>query len=439
MSWIDDHKPEMLDFCSRFISRKSETGNEEEVQSEFLLPFLKKEMNWDEVDHFNASPKITRPNINVIKRGKGKGGSLLFNGHVDVVEVPEEQVHRWTKEPWKGTIEGDRLYGRGSTDMKGGITSALWAIKAIMDLGLEPKGTLGAELVVGEELMHHEVGSTAATKRILEKGYRFQFCIDPEPTECEIHTLSSGTVDFEILIEGKEVHSAERNLVIYPQRWKLPSGSHVGVDAISKLIDLVKIFERIERDWTHRWRHKIIGSGGYPTHEDGQGVGCFVINPSIIEGGKYIASVPGSARAHLQCYFPPWVTVEEVIGEIKKVVDSYAATDDWLKENPPKFDYGKIFSKEGWPSYNTSLDHPACEKLAIAWKSVTGAKAQFSGFKAVNDLGFLQKLGIPGVSMGPGSLHFGAHGPDEYVPISQLVKCAKTFAVFIINWCGLEE
>jgi len=433
--WITKYRDEITDFCAKLVECKSITGHELEIQRDIILPFLKREMAWDEIDYFSVVPEGERPNINAVLKGNGEGNGLLFNSHVDVVDVPERQLPRWTKDPWKPIIEDGKLYGRGSNDMKGGITSMIWAIKALMDLNIKLKGTLAMEFVIGEEFMEHQFGTTAATKKLLRKGHTFQFCIDPEPTNCEIHNVSAGTFDFEIIISGKEVHTAMRNLVLYPQRWGIPSGESVGVDAVAKLVDILKLFEKLEKQWVHRWKHPILGSGGYPTHEDSQGVGCFTINPSFIEGGTYIASVPGYAKAHCQCYHPAWVKYEDVVADIKKVIDAYVSVDDWLRKNPPKFTAGKVFV---WPPYETDANHPGCQALAKAWQEAVGKPAQLSGFKAVDDVTFIQALGIPGVSLGPGDLSMGAHGLDEHVPINHIVNCTKAFAYFIIDWCGIK-
>lgn len=435
LRYITENRDEIINFCVKLVECKSITGHELKIQRDVILPFLKREMVWDEIDFFSVIPSDERPNINAVLKGNDQGNCLLFNSHVDVVDVPENQLLRWTRDPWKPFIEDEKLYGRGSNDMKGGIASMIWAAKALMDLNVELKGTLAMEFVIGEESMQHQFGTTAATKRLLNKGHKFQFCIDPEPTNCEIHNVSAGTFDFEIVVSGREVHTAMRNLVLYPQRWGIPSGKVVGVDAVAKLIDILKLLEKLERQWVHRWKNPILGSGGYPAHEDTQGVGCFTINPSFIEGGTYIASVPGYAKAHCQCYYPAWVKYEDVVADIKNAIDAYVSTDDWLRENPPKFTAGKVFV---WPPYETDSTHSGCQALANAWKEAVGKPAQFSGFKAVDDVAFIQALGIPGVSMGPGDLSMGAHGPDEHVPTVHMVNCAKAFACFIIDWCGVE-
>lgn len=271
LEWIKVKRDEIIDFVKDFIAYDSVTGSEKRVQEEFVAPFLSNQMEWDEIDIFAVDPEQDRPNVNAFKEGKGGGRHLLFNGHVDVVPVSEDARKLWTRDPWKATVEDGKLYGRGSNDMKGGMASMLWATKAVSELGIDLKGDLAMEFVVGEELMQHQLGTTAATKRLLEKGRSFDLCIDPEPTYNEIHHISAGTFTFEVSVTGKAVHTSMRNLVLYPQRNGVPHGSEVGVDAVSKLNAILALYERLEREWVHRWRHESLGSGGYPMHEDYQG------------------------------------------------------------------------------------------------------------------------------------------------------------------------
>jgi len=140
--------------------------------------------------------------------------------------------------------------------------------------------------------------------------------------------------------------------------------------------------------------------------------------------------IPGYARASLLVTHPPWVRYEDALEEIKKAVESYSSLDPWLKLHPPKVTVPHV-----WPPYETDPNHPGCQALAKAFRESTGKDPIISGFRAVDDVVFLQKLGIPGVSLGPGDISLGCHGPDEYVPIDQMIECTKAIAFFILDWC----
>jgi len=424
-NWIEEHGEEIVDFCCKLIEYRSITGSEQEIQEKFLFPFVEKELDFDYKELYYVSHEERRPNIVCFSRGEES--QLLLNGHVDVVDVPEVQLTRWQSDPWHPIIKDGKIFGRGASDMKGGITCMLWAIKAIQSAGLKPKN-LGLELVVGEEHMDHILGTTGATKRLLEKGFKPNFCIGFEPTNGEIRVLSRGTFDFEIHVEGKETHNANRNLILFPQPWGMPCGDEVGVDAIAKIVDIIRVLQKLEMDMAINLRHNLADL------LDRRGLGsAFAINISFIEGGSYISSVPGNAKIVGQCYYPPWIQYETVKNLITETIENYSRTDSWLKKHPPKITFAKRFH---WPSYQTDINHPVAQMLAKVHEEVTGRKAIFSGTKGVNDLAFTQMLGIPGVAYGPGDASMGAHGVNEYVPIEQLIECTKTLACFLINYCS---
>jgi acetylornithine deacetylase len=431
--WIEEHREEIVDFCCKLIEYRSITGSEQEIQEKFLFPFVEKELDFDYKELHYVTPEEKRPNV--ICFSKGEKRQLLLNGHVDVVDVPKVQLTRWQSDPWCPTIRDGKIFGRGASDMKGGITCMLWAIKAIQSVGWKTKN-LGLELVVGEEHMDHMLGTTGATRRLLERGCKFDFCLTLEPTNCEIHVASCGTFDFEVSVEGKETHTANRNVMLYPQRWGIPCGDEVGVDAIAKIVDIVKLLQKIERETAINLRHQILGGGGFPIPMDEQGLGsAFTINVSFIEGGSYIASVAGNAKITCQCYYPPSMQFEMVKKLIAEAIENYSKTDSWLKNHPPKITFAKSFH---WPPYQTSMEHPVAQMLAKVHEKVTGRKAIFSGTKGVNDITFIQELGIPGASYGPGNIFMNIHGPNEYIPIEQLIETTKTLAHFIIEYCNIS-
>lgn len=436
LKFIDKHRKEIIKFLSEFIEYKSVTGYEEEVQRDFLKPFMEK-MGLDHVELIALDQERKRPNVLAFLKGKGDGKKLLFNGHSDVVPVPDTQLKRWTVDPWKATVKDNVVYGRGACDMKGGITAMLWALNSILECDLELNGDIYIEIVVGEERMEHEIGTTGITKKLLANYPQPDFCINPEPTNCEIHTSTTGAFFFELEIPGKEAHVCQRNLTIFPQRYGLRVGSEVGVDAIEKAIPFLEFAYRYEREINLKWRDRILGSGGFPIPVDNQGVGIFVMFPVEIRGGTYLGSLPGETKITFVVSYPPWKTMDQVMDEIKSKIQAIAYTDEWLKNNPPKVKY-PVFTK-GWPPYTILPEHEGCKVLAKSYEEVTGKEPIFSGMKAVTDASFTGRLGIPSVIFGPGDLSMGVHGPDEFIPIEQLILCSKIYAIMIINWCGLDK
>lgn len=95
---------------------------------------------------------------------------------------------------------------------------------------------------------------------------------------------------------------------------------------------------------------------------------------------------------------------------------------------------------EGWlfltgtVAQNTP-DYSICRTLASCVEETLGEPAKFYGFAAVDDAAFLNRAGIPAVSIGPGSLTV-AHAPNEHVEIRELLDCARIYALTMLEWCG---
>jgi acetylornithine deacetylase/succinyl-diaminopimelate desuccinylase family protein len=435
-AYIDGHKDEIVDFLCKMLEFKSINAAHDNVPAEMVSPewdvqnWIQKkfeEFGFDKIDVFATDPQEKRPNV-VGTIGNGdKKKSLMFNGHVDVVPIPEQQKAEWTVDPWTPTIRDGCIYGRGASDMKGGVTGMIWAAKALIDCGIELEGNLYVAPTAAEESATPELGVLPTIERYKDTA----FAIVTEPSNCEIQPAMNSLMGFELFVKGRDVHIGERNLAIFPQPYGTPAGPEVGVDAITKMTMFLELFRRIEVQWNFRWRHKVLGSGGYPRHTDQMGVGTFNINPSIIEGGNYTASLAGYCKLVGRVLFPPWVPSEEVVKELRGHVQAIASTDDWLRENPPVFT-APTFKFDG---IDVPVDHPGCQALAKSYKEATKRDATFSGMKCVAEVTYFVQKGIPALVFGPGGIFRGCHGIDEHVPIQDLVDHAKSLAAMAMNWC----
>ena len=171
-------------------------------------------------------------------------------------------------------------------------------------------------------------GKTIGAASTVERGYKAPFAIIGEPSNSELHIESPGLFLFELTVLGKGAHTASRNLVIFPQRYGIPNGTEVGVDAITRMKLFQELFERLETQWNQRWRDELNNSGGYPLPVDRQGIGHFTINPSLIQGGTYLGAVPGYCKFTGNVWYPGWITQEEVIAELDRNIKAIASTDD---------------------------------------------------------------------------------------------------------------
>jgi len=357
-----------------------------------------------------------RANLVGTYKGTGGGRSLIFNGHVDV--VPPGPEDNWTMAgPWSGKIADGKIWGRGSCDMKGGNAAAIIALKALLKAGYKPKGDIFLENVVGEEMMNTEAGTGATIKR----GYKADAAIVVEPSgppyRLGIIPASPGVFYMVCTIKGKAVHASMRDELIRPGG----GGANVGVSSIDKAFIIYEGLKKLEEEWGQTKSHPMFTRPGH-----------FTLHPGVITGGPSGAFVISEeSQIAYSIWHSPYDSEEEVKKEVEDQIFRFAQTDPWLRDNPPKVEW-----LLWWPPYDVPADAPICKAVATAYEGVFNQAPQYYGFAAVDDAAFLNRAGIPAITIGPGNLQV-AHAPNEYVEISELIDAAKIYALTIAEWCGI--
>ena len=131
--------------------------------------------------------------------GAGGGRSLAINGHVDVVPVGDTSA--WSHDPWAGEIADGKIWGRGTTDMKGGVAAGMIAARALREAGVPLAGDLWLHVVADEEVVGF------STRRLIEKLPNVDAVIDAEPTDLKIMPTEGGLVHFRMEFDGRESHA----------------------------------------------------------------------------------------------------------------------------------------------------------------------------------------------------------------------------------------
>lgn len=366
-----------------------------------------------DVDIFEK--EIGRHNLVGVYKGTGDGKSLLFNGHVDVVEADSRY---WQKDPFGGEVDSGYLYGRGSVDMKSGNLAALFALKGLLAAGYEPKGDIIFQHVVGEETRDHESGTTAC----LDRGYIADAAVVCEPTNSEyrpycIHPASPGIFEFEINIRGKSCHAGSRYEVVRDGG----AGEEVGVDAIEKGLIIYNTLKDLEKKWGQTKYHHM-----FP-------VGLFCINGATISGGTSPGTVADIMTMEYSVFYPPQESPKKIKEEIENQIKNAIQNDNWLKKNPPEINWSF-----NWPSFNTDIDEDIIKVAKDSIKSIEPNGGEVKGFEAVCDASFIGAKDIPVIVLGPGDFK-KAHVVDERISINEILDCAKIYALLILEWCGFEK
>ena len=366
-----------------------------------------------EVDRFDVYPG----DADVVGRLAGsesdRTDSLLINGHIDVAEIGAADA--WARPPFEPEVVDGRLYGRGATDMKGPLAAALFAIRVIRDLGVELRGDLLFESVIGEE--QGEAGTLAC----IERGYTADLALVAEPTDLTI-SGQGGVITGWIEIQSPEtLHDGMRSRVIHA------GGGVRGANAIEKMAKLIAALQELERDWAVLKRY----SGFAP--------GATTINPAVIEGGRHPAFMADRCALWVTVHFYPDERWEMVTAEIEDHLLRAAAADRWLRDHPPTFRWGgrSMIEDRGeiFPASAFDRDHPAVRVLAAAHEAVHGAEPGYAMWPSVSDAGWLASAGMQTVIYGPGQLA-QAHIIDEWVEIDALVRAAQVYAELIMRWCN---
>lgn len=413
--YIEEHKQELIEAIVKAVQIPSVIGNEQAMQEymkkkyeEIGLKVVEVQPEYKKVQEHPAfsSSGLSfkgRKNVVGIWEGTAKDApSLALNGHMDVVSP--EPVEKWTKDPWGGELEGNKLYGRGSGDMKAGLMANWFALKALLDLGLRPKGQVQLQSVIEEE-----AGGAGGTLSLLEAGYVTDGFIATEPHALRLTVAHAGVMYFRVRVLGKTAHAGM---------------AHLGVNAISKMYKVYNALEMLAEKRAKEVYFELFHKGS------GQSVH---LNLGTLKGGDWASNVPGEAVLECRIGFIPSETRAEMKELVEKTVQKAAEGDEWLEQNPPQVEwYG--WTTEAW---NQDPEHPYVQAFKQTAEKVLGREVEIAGRAAGNDARFTQYYDKPGLVFGPKCSNM--HGPDEYVEIDSVIDTAKVFAAHIIDWCGVEE
>lgn len=409
---VDERRDPIIAFLGSLVRFDSETGREAEIQTfiaeslrgmgltvdafEPDLEALRKHPAFVQPD----TPFEGRPNVVGVLRGSGGGRSLLFNGHVDTVPTaPDDQ---WFDGPRSATVRDGALWGRGASDMKGGLAAMTMALATLLDIGRKPKGDLILEYTVDEER------TGMGTLACVLKGYKADAGICCETSDMEVMPACIGRLWFKIQLKGKPSGIATR--------WE-------SVSAIEKGIKIVQAVEDLEKMRIEDLKH--------PLYPDNRGaLPCAV---TMFHSGSFPSVTPEDAVLKGSMGLMPYEDVEGAGRQLRDQIQRVAMADPWLRDHPPQvsFDEGLVA-----PGAEIPTDHPIVETLEGAFQTVTGSPPVISARKGAADTRFLIRYGdTPTVIFGPG-VTAQMHAMNEHIPIENLITATKVLALAIEGWCN---
>jgi len=323
-----------------------------------------------------------RPNVVGVIEGATPGRSLMLCGHSDTVGVAGMEA------PFDPVVRGDRLYGRGSQDMKGGVAAILAAARTLAAEGL-PAGRLVVAIVADEE--HLSLGADA-----LVREWTADAAVVTEPTDLTIAIGHKGFAWVEIVAQGRAAHG---------------SRPREGRDAILRMGRVLSGLERLDRELQQRTEHPFLGTGS--------------LHASLVEGGRELSSYPDRCVLHMERRL---LTDEPEDTALREVTALLAA----LRTEDPEFEASARLTF-GRPAYETPAGHPL---PALLEESLArqGRAAQRGGVTFWTDAAILGHAGIPSVVFGPGGA--GLHSLEEHVRLSEVAACRDALVSLARSFCA---
>jgi len=333
------------------------------------------------------------PRVNVISllKGAAQRPTLHFNGHFDVVPPGTG----WTRNPFSPAVDDGKLYGRGTSDMKGGIAAMIMAAQALVEAGIKLRGGLAISAVPDEETGGFAGVGYLVKNRLIKADY----AIVTEPSSIgTIWNAHKGALWLEITTLGKAAHGS------------LP---FMGINAFEKLVKVAQALECLKPKFTKKTssHHVEPKEAMYPT----------IMIGGVVSGGVKVNVVPSSCSMTIDRRLIPEEKMVDAKKEVEEVIKSLSQKDPQLK-----IEAKSLLEAE---AAVTSQREKICQTLAKNIKQVTSVTPKFNLCTAFLDMRFLvNQAGISTISYGPGLLRT-AHTADEYVLVDDLVIATKVLAL----------
>ena len=397
-------RQELIDLASALI-RIPSFKTEETAVARFLADFFRP--RGYEVDLQEIEPG--RLQTIATLRGTGGGASLMLNGHTDINAL----TRRWRRDPWTPVLEGDRLYGHGVQNMKGGLASIIMAAEAVRRSGVRLPGDLVVACVAGE------TQGGEGTHYLMESGLRTDAAVVAEPFGADnLVTVHSGIVHLAIHTHGVTGHIGRLE------------GT---VNAIHTMTTVIEALRHVQ--FRHTPRPDLpafprLNVGGIL---GGRGADYVLVEPPY---------VPDVCTIIVDVHFLPGMTVDGIVADIRAALDPLTAVDPALRyeiEIPPPT-YFKGRRRLVMEPFDMPITAPIVQAVARSYRVVTGTEPNAIGTVlphsySADDTCHLWKAGIPCLLYGPGTIRGSANEDDACVLVSEMEKATRVLAVTALDVC----
>ncbi len=342
-------------------------------------------------------------------KGKGGGRSLMFNAHLDI----NSMTRGWTRDPWQPWVDGDKLFGHGVQNMKGGLATMIVAADAFRKAGQQLKGDIVLACVVGE------TQGGEGTHHLMKRGFRTDAAVLTEPFgRGNLATMHAGILHLALHVRGRSGHMSQMDGTVH---------------AIRKMATVIEHFDTLK--FSAPFNPAL---PGLPRHNIGAVIGG--------RGDGYILYdapyVPDLCTIIVDVHFLPGQTIPDIVADIERHMEPLKAADPQLVydiEIPPP-DFFKGRRRLVMPAVDVPPGEEIIQTVARNYTKVSGEPigtvgAVLPGVYSACDSSWLWDAGIPCLNYGPASgTHLG--GPEgAYVVISEMEEVAKVLALTARDFC----
>ncbi len=375
--------PEMIRFAQSLIRINSVNNNETAVAKVIQNKLRKYGVKTKLIGSFK-----TRKSLVALVKGKKRGRSILLNGHLDTVAAGD--LKKWKYDPFSAKFVKGKIYGRGSNDMKGGVSAMIYSVICLLEEGIKLDGDI--ILVFNSD---EEGGNHTGIREVLNSGIKTNACIVGEPmTKNKLRIGSRGVYRFRLITKGKAGHTG--------------SVKEEGINAVLKMAKILLALENMRLKYKRR---KLC-----PPPKISPG--------TVISGGTAVNIVPDRCEALIDYRLTLGQTKKEVLGEIRKTIN-------FLKRRDKKINY-QIQELAYSPAYITDEKEEIVKVVAKNIKENLGIKPVFGVSGPMTDGNFIFKRGIPVVTFGTKGAH--SHSENEFVYAKSILDAAKLYSSIILDF-----
>jgi len=342
--------------------------------------------NWLEPLGFNIDIQVLPDQTNkanlIATLGEGDKG-LVFAGHSDTVPYDKD---RWQHDPFSLTIDDNRAYGLGATDMKGFFPTVLAAIQPFLNIPL-------AQPIIIIATADEETSMSGARALVNQKQPKAAYAVIGEPTSMKPIRLHKGIAMEAIRIEGKAGHS---------------SNPALGNNALDVMHDVIGELKQFRSELQQHYQH-----AGFTIEVPTLNLGC-------IHGGDNPNRICGRCELEFDIRPLPGMNLDNLREDIDKRLKIIAAEKNIIIER------NSLFS--GVDAFEQDKNSPLIKTVEELTRQVSGSVA------FATEAPFMQTLGMDTVVMGPGSID-QAHQPNEFIDLSEIKNAVDVLQGLIKKFC----